>query len=135
VRKAERGEIDGSSMHAALAALSTLTIADSAMRQRQNLISDETMSSVEDTSMHRDCLLEIEQLAGIESPAEDRQRRLDLQVAKLSARMRGDVAKSPTEQLDALLARWTEAGALHHSAGEQDNRLQRALQRLLDDLG
>lgn len=135
VRLAERGELDGSSMRAALTGLGALTIAESAMRQRQNLISEETMSAVVDTSVHRDCLLEIEQLAGIESPAGDRQRRLDLQVAKLSARMRGDIARSPTEQLDALLARWTGAGALPHSAGEYDSRLQGALQRLLGDLG
>lgn len=135
VRRAERGELDGSSMSDALTSLATLTIADSAMRQRQNLLSEETMSAFEDTSVHRDCLLEMEQLAGIESPAQDRQRRLDLQVAKLSARMRGDLARSPTEQLDALLARWTEAGALPHSAGEYDNRFQRALQRVLGDLG
>lgn len=55
----------------------------------------------------RDLLVELEFAAGIPSPADDRQRRMDFQVRRLSARMRGTtVVADPHAQFDALLERW-----------------------------
>jgi len=48
----------------------------------------------------RDALVRMEFATGIASPAEDRQRRMDYQVARLSARMRG---AAPTGDADSEL--------------------------------
>jgi len=62
----------------------------------------------------RDLLVRIEFAAGIASPAEDRQRRMDIQVARLSARMRGNAAAVEGEsEVAELLANWfAQPGAL-----------------------
>jgi hypothetical protein len=53
-----------------------------------------------------DCLVRLESLAGIESPASERQRRMDYQVRKLSARMRQRESTDPEAELTTLLASW-----------------------------
>jgi hypothetical protein len=55
----------------------------------------------------RDILVELEFAAGTPSPAEDRERRMNYQVQRLSARMRGAATAAGAEaQLGALLERW-----------------------------
>jgi hypothetical protein len=52
-------------------------------------------------------LVRMEFTAGISSPADDRQRRMDYQVARLSARMRGTAQSSdPDSQLVDVLSGW-----------------------------
>jgi hypothetical protein len=82
----------------------------------------------------RDCVLEIEQLAGIEAPAEDRQRRMDMQVEKLAARMRGVQAPAPGNALRALIATWSELGAVGEHDTALESRFERALQATLETL-
>lgn len=54
----------------------------------------------------RDNLVRLEFLAGIESPSEDRQLRMNHQVRRLSSRMREGLAASPEQELASLLAEW-----------------------------
>ncbi|MBX3604075.1 MAG: DUF349 domain-containing protein [Piscinibacter sp.] len=132
LRAGERGERDVESTRAALAALPTLDIAIEAMRQRIDSLAG--AGPVDDTATHRDAVIELERFAGVDSPAEDRQRRLDLQVSQLSARLRGERAQAPAEQLEALLVRWTETGAFPADSTDFDARLERALRQALDQL-
>jgi hypothetical protein len=56
----------------------------------------------------RDVLVQMEFAAGIASPAQDRERRMNYQVSRLSARMRGGAIAGPDHELTSLLARWFE---------------------------
>jgi len=56
----------------------------------------------------RDLLVRLEFSAGAASPAGDRQRRMDYQVARLSARMRGATTMAPEAELDMLFSAWFE---------------------------
>ncbi len=57
----------------------------------------------------RDALVRMEFASGIASPAEDRQRRMDYQVARLSARMRGAAQTSDADsELVEMLSNWFE---------------------------
>jgi len=58
----------------------------------------------EDTA--RDRLVELEFIAGIDSPADDRQRRMNYQVRRLASRMRDRAAASPEAEIAILLATW-----------------------------
>ena len=80
----------------------------------------------------REVLVELELLAGIESPADDRERRRTVQIGRLSARMGGGSATSPAEELAALLQRWCELG-VPVDAGF-DGRIERALVAAMDTL-
>ncbi len=63
--------------------------------------------AAEDSAAVRENLVRLEFLAGIESPAEDRQRRMNHQVQRLSSRMRGGAGStSPERELSELLAAW-----------------------------
>ena len=59
-----------------------------------------------DSEAARESLMRLEFLAGIESPAEDRQRRMNHRVQRLSSRMRDGAAASPERELIDLLAVW-----------------------------
>lgn len=83
-----------------------------------------------DADAARDLLIELEMFSGTESPDGDRERRRVLQIERLSARMRGS-AEQPTQELAALLARWTALGA---SDAGFDARVDRALTTALDSL-
>jgi hypothetical protein len=54
----------------------------------------------------RDILVQMEFTAGIASPAQDRKRRMNYQVSRLSARMRGGAVAGPDRELTSLLVRW-----------------------------
>jgi exonuclease SbcC len=86
----------------------------------------------DDVEAFHDVLIAIEVLAGIESPAEDLERRRALQVDRLSARLRSSAVVVPTEQeLAELLVRWT---SLQARSNELDQRLERALAGVLETL-
>ncbi|MEO8460095.1 MAG: hypothetical protein ABI451_06180 [Dokdonella sp.] len=88
---------------------------------------------VEDSAAARDCLIALEQLAGLESPPEDRQRRLDLQVARLSDKLRGKQNVTPEQAFEALLTRWV-GGASPEGSVELDARFERAYQTIAESL-
>ncbi len=132
--RAERGECDAPAMQAARAALPPLSIAEPLMREREAALASGPRADDRDDEARRDCVIEIEQLAGIESPAEDLQRRRELQLGKLSARMRGDLAGAPLEQLEALLVRYSGLRGAADAAQAQDRRFEQAVMRMLDDL-
>ncbi len=59
-----------------------------------------------ETEGAREALVRLEFLAGIESPAEDKQLRMNHQVRRLSSRMRDGAATSPEAELSSLLSGW-----------------------------
>lgn len=133
-RKLERSEIDSATAEAEIAALPALEIANSETQARlRKLLSNETIQ-VADVDAVRDCVLEIEQLAGLDSPPEDRQRRLDLQVGKLAARMRGSDAASPAIALHSVLSQWIEIGPIPNSEAALESRYLHALEHALKTL-
>jgi hypothetical protein len=80
-------------------------------------------------------VLELESLAGIEPPEVDRQRRMDLQMEKLSARMRGQQAVAAEQALQSLLSDWLQLGTPDASSQSLDSRFQTAVVGVLDTLG
>jgi hypothetical protein len=54
----------------------------------------------------RDILVQLEFVAGVASPADDRERRMNYQVSRLSARMRGGSSANPDRELTELFVRW-----------------------------
>lgn len=132
-RAAERGERDADGVRSDLAAIAATPVAAAALSARleRALAGPATTDSADaDTAALRDCLVELEALAGVDSPDEDRQRRLDLQVGRLSARLRGDRDEGgPEAALAALLERWS---ALEPAANPVlDARLERAVRHVL----
>jgi len=132
-RAAERGERDADGVRSDLAAIAAAPVAAAALSARveRALSGPATAGSADaDTAALRDCLVELEALAGVDSPDEDRQRRLDLQVGRLSARLRGDRDEGgPEAALAALLERWS---ALEPAANRAlDARLERAVRHVL----
>jgi hypothetical protein len=69
--------------------------------------SGEASASDDDDTAHREVLIRLEIFAGLESPTEDRERRREVQIERLSARMRGGTASTPQQELGALLDQWT----------------------------
>lgn len=133
-RQLERGEIPHEHARVAQAGLPALDIARTDMHARmQSLLADETIRPA-DAMAQADCLIELEQLAGVESAQTDRQRRLDLQVAQLAARMRGDSAAAPSAALEALLVRWTRLGVPGEHATLVDARFRNAFERVVETL-
>lgn len=136
VRDLERGRLDAGEAATLREALPALAIANTSMQARMDASVAGSPAPTLDADAAVVDLIELEQLAGVDSPAELRQRRLDLQVAKLSARLRGDTAGSTSETLGTLLARWTThaPAATEASAEPDDARLRAALARVLDTL-
>lgn len=87
------------------------------------------------TEQARDLLIRIEFIAGLESPPQDRQRRMDYQVSRLSARLRGDNVGNVEAELGAWLSEWYAVGALPtDQAADLHKRYAHALQTLLAQL-
>jgi DNA repair protein SbcC/Rad50 len=59
-----------------------------------------------DEEAARDRLVELEFIAGVETPADDRQRRMNYQVHRLASRMRDRATTSPEMELVLVLAAW-----------------------------
>jgi len=76
-------------------------------------------------------LIELELIAGIESPEADRETRMDLNVARLAKRMRGELRGSVQEQTLAQSARYLEIEMSVESAAALDDRLFTALEKTL----
>jgi exonuclease SbcC len=81
----------------------------------------------------RDALVRMEFATGIASPADDRQRRMDYQVARLSARMRGTAQTSDADsELIEMLSNWFALPGLLPEELEQ--RFDAAARTALDAL-
>ncbi|HEY6939838.1 DUF349 domain-containing protein [Dokdonella sp.] len=78
----------------------------------------------------RDTLVELELLAGLESPAHDLERRRAVQIGRLSARMGGGPTIGPAEELARLLQRWSDGGAPGDAS--LDARFERAVVAAVD---
>jgi hypothetical protein len=87
---------------------------------------------VADVDAATDVLIRFEMLAGLESPAADRQRRMDLQVRRLSSRMRGGANQDAEGELSSLMAEWFALGSLDDAS--LDERFERAAQATIDNL-
>lgn len=92
--------------------------------------STEAVAPSNDGDAFQEILLEVEFLAGIEPTEAEREMRRILQVARLAARMRGDGGTAPTEELDVLLARWSDLGSVPDT--ELDARIDRGVRALVD---
>lgn len=79
----------------------------------------------------RKILVQLEFLAGIDSPAEDRQLRMNHQVQRLSSRMRSGNTTAPDRELDDLLVAWF---AQTPQTPELEDRFARAATALIDAL-
>lgn len=104
--------------------------------QRMQANSETPILSEEALEQANQLLVEFEYLAGLDSPEFERQRRMDYQVSRLSARLRGDATTQGAEQeLTALLQEWFALPPLtHDSATQMEARYQRALKSILDAL-
>jgi exonuclease SbcC len=87
---------------------------------------------IADADAASDVLVRLEMLAGIESPAADRQRRMDLQVRRLSSRMRGGENQDTESELTSLMREWFALGVVGDAALEA--RFERAAQTVIDNL-
>ncbi len=77
---------------------------DTALRTRH--VATQSPSAPEESETAREILVQLESLAGIDSPAADRQLRMNHQVRRLSSRLRSGAAATPEPELDDLLAAW-----------------------------
>jgi hypothetical protein len=74
---------------------------------RDRLLASGTgFDAVSDDSAVRELLVRLEFFAGVASPSEDRELRMNHQVQRLSARMRGGASSSPEAELTALMVEW-----------------------------
>ena len=94
---------------------------EGALQQRfERLSGMKEAQSPSSESIAADVLARLEFLAGIDSPASEKQRRMDYQVQRLSARMRGGTAASAENELVELLAAWLAlSGPLPHVMHER----------------
>lgn len=92
-------------------------------------------SDEEADTARRELLVALEFLAAVETPAEDKARRMDLQVARLSQRMSGGQRRSAREELTALLQQWIALGPLPAAtAASWQVRFRRAFDAALAQL-
>jgi len=110
------------------AAPSTDIAAEALARRFESAINSSPVAEA-DTNDLRDVLIELDFLAGAEPPEDERERRRQLQLERLSNRMRGHAAVAPYDELANLLVRWTELGRV--PSDDYDSRLARAVERTL----
>ena len=135
LRRLESKQIDAEAFATLRAALPAIDIGADAFQARIEARDLDTVMDAAQSDALLDCVIEAEQLAGIESAEADRQRRMDLQVEKLSARMRGDQAPSPVVALETLLEQWIELGPADAADSGLESRFNRAIPAILDTLG
>ncbi len=135
LRKLEANQIDGETFADAQSQLAPVAIAVDGFQARIVAAANGQIGESVERDARRDCVLEAEQLAGLESIEEDRQRRMDLQVEKLSARMRGVQAPAPDAALEHLLTTWIDLGSPADADANLEARFKRAVAVILDTLG
>ncbi|WP_143872776.1 DUF349 domain-containing protein [Catenovulum sediminis] len=80
-------------------------------------------ASDKDSQQRRDLTIQIEILCGVDTPAQDTQRRMEIQVQMLSDKLNAGETKDP---MDMLLL-WLACGSLDTDDGELFNRVKKAL--------
>ncbi len=103
---------------------------DAALQTRREL-AQTAAGEVEESEAPREILVQLEFLAGIDSPSEDRQRRMSYQVSRLSSRMRSGAAATPEHELDDLLAAWFAQAA---QPSPLEDRFTQAATAVIDTL-
>lgn len=83
------------------------------------------------TALATTLLIELELIASVPSAEVDREQRMDLNVARLAKRMRGELKGSPLEQAIAQSARYLEIEMGSEDAAPLDARLMAALEAIL----
>ncbi|MFE8072055.1 DUF349 domain-containing protein [Marinobacteraceae bacterium S3BR75-40.1] len=79
----------------------------------------------------RDCTIRAEMIAGVESPAQDQQRRMALQVERLSAGIgQGQQHTDAAETMDEIVEEWTRSAAEKGAPSEDKQRMLAAIQAL-----
>jgi hypothetical protein len=134
LRRFENTQIEFEDMLAQRGGLPPLTLTSTEFEQRIERHRG-AVAPADDAGRVRDCVLEMEQLAGIEPPAEDRQRRMDMQVEKLSARMRGEHAPAPEARLQSLLGDWLGLSPTGIDHDAREARFLDAMRTALESLG
>ncbi|MGB4859102.1 MAG: DUF349 domain-containing protein [Dokdonella sp.] len=131
-RAVERCELEVDTARDQMTALPTSEIDADLMAERFHAAISGIIGQSADESVFRNAVITFEQFAGIETPEADRQRRLDLQVGQLSARLRGDDRVEPSERLGNLMREWLQLGALPGLPDVLDQRFERAYLAALD---
>jgi len=96
----------------------------------QSALGSVAVAGDDDARALQEVLIELETLAGIESPADERELRRELQVARLAQRMGGS-ATDGGDELVALLTRWTK---LPFASPTQNIRFDAAFAQALETL-
>jgi DNA repair protein SbcC/Rad50 len=122
-RAAERSSGSNDALRAQWDAAPSTPIATEALARRFEAALGGGSGESASDERHRDVLVRIELLAGVESPASDQDSRRKLQVERLASRMRGGASKGPDEELAALLLQWTEIAPCDAAL---DGRFERA---------
>ncbi|HVT33724.1 MAG TPA: DUF349 domain-containing protein [Rhodanobacteraceae bacterium] len=135
-RDAERSAGDADAQRAGWQAMARSDVASASLDSRFETALDraarpQPAATTEEDDAARDLLVRIEILGGVESPAEDQERRRMLQIERLSARMRGTAATTVQQELNQMLERWT---GLVLDSSAFDARLERALAATLETL-
>lgn len=94
----------------------------------QSALGSAATATAEDARALQEIVIELETLAGIEAPADERDLRRELQVARLAQRM-GGAAVDGGDELAALAVRWT---TLPFASSAQNVRFDAAFARVLD---
>lgn len=92
---------------------------------------------VECTTRARQVVIEMECLAGLESPAEDKQQRMDYQIRRLSHRLgEGAPRTNLNTEIDALRRRWIESFPhdpdAHDGLGKRFDAAERIVDQMTD---
>lgn len=96
----------------------------------QSALGSAAIASDDDVRALQEIVVEFETLAGIEAPAEERELRRELQVARLAQRM-GGAATDGGDELAALLVRWTK---LPFASSAHNVRFDAAFAQALDTM-
>lgn len=99
------------------------TVADAALalalQRRFDAAGSGPVPVQEDETARRELLVGLECLGLVETPAEDKARRMDLQIARLSQHMSGHQRSGVRDELLALLQNWIELGPLPAATAER----------------
>ena len=84
-----------------------------------------------DSASVRELLVQMEALAGIDSPEEDHDMRMQINLKRLQASLGEGRREHPREQLESQLARWTALGPVAPSETALQQRFASALEAVL----